>query len=305
MAKNRLSPHDRFMRSLMTNPKAIHEFFEAHLPQKIKDAIDLTSIQPQKDSFIDDALRLQIADLLYTVKVNGEPGFIYLLMEHQSSPDKLLPFRLLKYMTAIMEHHLKKTNTQKLPFVYPLVLYTGNRPYPYTMSLFDLFGEQSTLAQEMLLAPYQLIDLTSASDDELMQYLWFGTAAFIAKHIHDPDIVPSFKKVVRSLKILDEKGEFSYIYTIISYMFEAGEVADKDKFFQAIKSLESKEEHKLMNLAEQLRQEGFQKGIYQGKNEAAHDIALNFLKLGIAQDQIAQATGLPLEEIESLKKQLH
>jgi hypothetical protein len=29
------------------------------------------------------------------------------------------------------------------------------------------------------------------------------------------------------------------------------------------------------------------------------------LKLGIAQDQIAQATGLPLEEIESLKKQLH
>lgn len=100
MPKNRLSPHDRFVRSLMTNPKVIREFFETHLPREMREAIDLTSIQPQKESFIDDKLRVQIADLLYAVHVNGEPGFIYLLIEHQSSPDKLLPFRLLKYMTA-------------------------------------------------------------------------------------------------------------------------------------------------------------------------------------------------------------
>jgi predicted transposase/invertase (TIGR01784 family) len=313
MPKNRISPHDRYIKALMTHPEANREFFEAHLPSRIKEIADLSSLQLQRDSFVDDKLRLQIADLLYSVKINGKEGFFYLLLEHQSSPDKLLPFRLLKYMLAIMEQHMKKTGTQKLPFVYPLVLFTGDRPYPYTMNLFDLFEEQSLLAEETLLAPYQLIDLTQLPDEKLMQYLWFGTAAFIAKHIHDPDITPSFKKVVKRLKILDETGGFSYICTMISYMFEAGEVANTEELFAAIRSLGSKEEDKLMTIAEQLRQEGFEKGIHQGlekgihqgKVEAAHDIALNFLKLGIAQEQIAQATGLALEEIENLKKQIH
>ena len=64
MAKNNLSPHDRFTRSLMSHPKVIEEFFQKHLPRKIKKVIDFSSIKLQKESFIDDSLNLQIADLL-------------------------------------------------------------------------------------------------------------------------------------------------------------------------------------------------------------------------------------------------
>jgi predicted transposase YdaD len=71
MSKIKLSPHDRYIRSVFTNPKVVKEFFEANLPEKVKEEIDLNTLTPQKDSFIDDKLKLQISDILFATKFNN------------------------------------------------------------------------------------------------------------------------------------------------------------------------------------------------------------------------------------------
>ena len=81
MAKH-LSPHDRILRSTMAKPQVIKEFFNGYLPAEIKKHIDINSIQLQKESFINDKLRMQITDLLYTAKFGNEQGYLYLLIEH-------------------------------------------------------------------------------------------------------------------------------------------------------------------------------------------------------------------------------
>ena len=166
MSKNRLNPHDRYIRSVFTNPKVVKEFFEAHLPEKVKEAIDLNTIEPQKDSFISDKLKQQISDILFAAKFNNEEGYIYCLLEHASTPDKMLPLRLVKYMSAIIDQHLKKSENNKLPIIYPLVLYTGQKPFPYSTDLFELYGANKDLAREIMGRPYKLVDLTQASDWE-------------------------------------------------------------------------------------------------------------------------------------------
>ncbi|HUX79770.1 MAG TPA: Rpn family recombination-promoting nuclease/putative transposase [Alphaproteobacteria bacterium] len=200
----KLSPHDRFTRSSLSHPKVSEEFFQKHLPEKIKNIMDFSSIELQKESYIDDNLKLQIADLLFSVKFDGQSGFLYILFEHASTPDPLLPFRMLKYMIAIKDHHLKAKKTQKLPLVYPMILYTGEKPYAYSMDLFDLFsmGEKE-LAKDTLMSPYHLIDLTQFADEELKHYHMFGLMARALKHIHDPDILPFF------INILEDLGELS------------------------------------------------------------------------------------------------
>ena len=132
--------------AMMTNPRVIREFFDHHLPDNIKNILDFSSIEPQKESFVEDSLRLQIADLLYAVRFNETPGFLYVLLEHASTPDKMLPFRMLKYMTKIMDSHLQKTGSKQLPLIYPCVIYTGEKPYKYSMDFFDLFRELKDLA---------------------------------------------------------------------------------------------------------------------------------------------------------------
>jgi predicted transposase/invertase (TIGR01784 family) len=301
MPKSRLSPHDRFIRSLMTNPRVIREFFDHHLPDKIKEILDFSSIEPQKESFVEDSLRLQIADLLYAVRFNGNPGFLYVLLEHASTPQEMLPFRMLKYMTKIMDSHLQKTGSKQLPLIYPCIIYTGEKPYKYSMDFFDLFREQKDLAKEMMTSPYHLIDLTQVSDEVLRQYQFFGAMALLAKHIHDPDILPFFKSFLDILRKLESQNEVSYIYTIISYVVEAGEVSDKAEFLQTIKRLESVSEEKIMTIAEQFRQEGK----IEGKIETSHAIAFNLMKLGIHLEQISKATSISVTELQDMKKKIH
>ena len=172
---------------------------------------------------------------------------------------------MLKYSLGVIDHHLKKTNDHKLPLVYSLILYSGQKPFPYSTDVFDLFGKEKDRARSVFLQPYRLIDLTQVPDEILRDYYWFGAAALISKHIHDPDILPIFKNVIILLRNIENQGGLDYVYITLSYIIEAGEVQDKDEFMKAIKSgLANIEKEKIMTLVEQWKQEGFQKGIERG-----------------------------------------
>lgn len=308
---NKLSAHDRLTRSLMSHPKVAAEFFEQNLPENVKNALDFSSLKLKQDSFIDDGLKLQEADLLYAVNFNGEPGFLYLLFEHASSPQKLLPFRLLKYMIAIMEKHQKEHKTEILPLIYPIILYNGKKPYMYSMDLFDLFpvGEKE-LAKEALTSPYHLIDLTQVPDEELQKCLYFGTMAITLKHIRDSDIYPIFNIIIsQMLKELDKRGESSYIYTVMTYVTEAGKTEHPHEMIQTIKALSFLDEEKIMGtLAEywkpQILKMATDKVMAEVAEKACHEQAVETAKTlllqGIDLNIISTATKLSKEEIKKL-----
>ena len=102
------NPHDKYFRTMLSNKDVARDFLAWHLPSFIKDKVDLNSVEPQKDSFVDDNFKKLETDILFSLNFNNESGYIYTLVEAQKKPDKLMPLRLLKYLIAIMEHHIKK-----------------------------------------------------------------------------------------------------------------------------------------------------------------------------------------------------
>lgn len=213
-------------------------------------------------------------------------------------------------MTIIMDHHLGKTDSQELPLIDPLILYTGKTPFNYSMDLFELCGAHKALAKSTFTNPYHLVDLTQVSDKALKDYHWFGAAALVAKHIRDHDILPTLRDVVKTLKILEEKGEEGYIYIVISYVVEAGEVLDKQAFVETIpQGLASLNEERAMTVLEQFKPEFYNRRLEEGKLEAKLEalpkVAYNLLDSGINFEQLTQATGLSIDEIEKLRKQLN
>ena len=172
----------------------------------------------------------------------------------------MLPFRILKYIVAIMNHHVEITKTNELPFVYPMILYTGRKPYKTSLDIFNLFSQsERELAKETLLAPYQLIDLTQISDEELEQHLWYGTMARVHKHIHDPCVNPFIKNIVQVLQTLEDLGEKSYIYTTISYLKKVATTSNKEELIQSILKLDTVDEEILMTLEDHIKKEYFEK----------------------------------------------
>lgn len=326
MTDNHLTPHDRFFRAIMVDPKIAREFFEQNLPADIKAVIDFASIQLQNESHIDDKLKLQVTDLLYYAEFSGKPGYIYVLVEHQANPHKLMAFRLIKYMIAIMEDHLKKTGDDILPVIYPCIFYTGNRKYNYSTDIFDLFGGNKELARSILLQPYQLIDLSKISDEKLKEFLRYGVMARTMKHIYEKDFLVFLRDMIGDLKAVEGFGEMDYIYTVLSYIVQAGEIRDQQEFIKIVETgLTKINRGDIMTLADQFRQEGKQegkqegrqegillglekgiekgieKGKLEGKAEALKTFALNLFGQGMTIAQIAKLTGLSVWDVEQLK----
>ena len=319
MTKNKLKLHDHLTRSSLSNVKVAEEFFKTYLPPEIQEHLNWKSLAPQPESFINDKLRLEVADLLYAVTYQGRPGYLYLLLEHASVPDKKLPFRMLKYMIGVIENHLKKSTTEEFPFIYPVIFYTGTKPYPYTLDFFDLFGSHKDIARETFYGPCQLIDLTQVSDETLHQYQFFGAMALLLKHSRDPDILPLVKRMTNLFKNLARQGETNYIYTIVTYIAEATEIGDQEEFVKTMKQLDSVED-KVMTLAEIWKKQGFESGILKGKQlgiqegeqmaeekrrQREETIVLNLLGLGLERRKISEATGFSIEEIDAIAKKRH
>ena len=179
------NPHDSAFKAAMKNIHVAEEFFEVHLPEKVKKLILPGSYRLENNSYVDNQLNQSSSDVLYSVKLadpqgKGAPrdGFIYVLVEAQTNPDKFLSWRMLGYMVRIVEEYRaqissKKESTQKLPNVFPIIFYTGQKPYCYPIDLPSVF-EFPDLAIEIFTKDFQFIDLKRLDDKDLMRHSSVG-----------------------------------------------------------------------------------------------------------------------------------
>ena len=302
MTKKRLSKHDRFFRAQMANPKVAQEFFEINLPAFIKKDVDLSTLNLKNDSFIGDDLRQKVADLLFEVEIKtkkgkNEKGYFYCLCEHQSTPQKLMPFRMLQYMISIQQKHMEDHNTSTLPFVFPMLVYAGKAKYTYSMDLFSLFGDHEDMARKVWTSPYSLIDLTQIPDEELEPYLYFGATAFLMKHIRDQDAMTFLSKVLDALAKIEKSGDSGYIKRSITYLIEAGNIEDDKDFIRLVTNKLSLKEDDIMTLAEKWTQEALKQGMRQGVKH----VALGMFEERMTIDKISKITGLTIDQLEEIK----
>ena len=149
-------PHDVFFQRLMSNPKVMRDFLKAHLPENLLGKVDLSQLAVQPRIHIDDTGSQSISDLVYKTKIDEEDAYLYFAVEHPSYHDPLLAFRILKYTIGIMDRHVKESDKERLPLVYPCVVYHGKdrcRLEPDVRALIDAPKE---LIDTYFLKPFNL-----------------------------------------------------------------------------------------------------------------------------------------------------
>jgi predicted transposase/invertase (TIGR01784 family) len=144
-------PHDKLFKKSMADIRVARDFFETHLPRELTKKMDFKTLKLQKNSFIDQTFKATEADILYTVNIDGELAYLYLLCEHQSKIDANIAFRLLVYTVRIMEMHRSQYPEGPLPVVYPLVVYTGKEDWNAPRDIFQMFGANAQLAKQIFL----------------------------------------------------------------------------------------------------------------------------------------------------------
>jgi predicted transposase/invertase (TIGR01784 family) len=156
-------PHDAFAIQMFSDPERAAKLLQAYLPQEIVAEADWSTLTLEPSTYIRHDLQKTQSDLLFSVKFRGLKLRLYLLFEHQSTPDKLMPLRLLAYVVQILQK-LAEQDGLPLPPVIGFVLHQG--PDEWTVShstqgLFDLDERVSSILQPYLpKMEYALLDLT-------------------------------------------------------------------------------------------------------------------------------------------------
>ena len=243
--------------------------------------------------------------MLYSVVIDDNPGYLFVLAEHQSTPDRFMPFRLWHYMCLIWDKNLKGerelSDGKNLPLIYPLVFYHGKqRPYPYSMDLLDCFGNRA-LAEQLLLGSFHLIDVTQIPDEELLKHGLSAPLELLQKHVFQRDIWRTLniffkEKLFQQLEI---KLGSQYVFHVVKYVIEQTDLTNVATFLeQLIESLPN-ERDTIMTIADRLIDRGVQQGMQQGVLEGKLEVARSLAARGYDLSTIAEITGLSIDVLQA------
>jgi len=301
------TPHDATFRQFLSQPSVARDFMELHLPARLRALCDLSTLKLESGSFVEDDLRQYFSDVLFSLKTRrGGDGYVHVLIEHQSTPDSHMAFRLMRYAVAAMKRHLDAGH-KKLPLVVPLLFYAGKRtPYPFSTRWLDEFSDPA-LAESVYGSAFPLVDVTVIPDEEIAEHRSMAALTLLQKHIHQRDLAEVMERLTSVL--LAGWLSSSQILSLVHYIVQAGESADGSAFIHALAQRMPQQKDALMTIAEQLKQKGRLEGKLEGKLEGRREgeregtlkVARSLLKMNMPREAIMQATGLSEEELNRLQ----
>lgn len=255
------TPHDAVFKRFLRHPETANDFLMLYLPEAIRQRCDFATLRLQSASFIDEDLRAWYSDVLWSVRITCGAGYIYVVIEHQSSPDNHMAFRLMRYAIAAMQRHLDAGH-KTLPLVVPMLFYHGaTSPYPFSLNWLDEFADPQ-LAKKLYGNQFPLIDVTVMPDDEIVQHRRVALLELMQKHIRQRDL----SGITESLAAVVMLGYTSprQLRMLFHYMLQYGNTAEPGVFLRRLARRLPQYEETLMSIAQKLKQEGRQEGRHEG-----------------------------------------
>jgi predicted transposase YdaD len=122
-----MGKHDEFFSRSLEYIALAKAFIQVHIPDHLKHLIDIENISREDRTDTNRDLNKGHRDIIYTVPLkNKADGALIVAIEHQSSKDKMMPIRFLRYTVANLEAWINGGQGQ-WPTLVNLLLYHGEK----------------------------------------------------------------------------------------------------------------------------------------------------------------------------------
>ncbi len=263
--------HDAFFRDMMTNRKVQRQFLENYLPASLKEGLDWDKLRNAPDHFVTADWSHRNADLLFELHRHGQTFYFYLLLEHQSKPDPLMPLRLLEYQIQIWRRHIKKHRNHRLPYIHAMVFYTGKDAYRYSLSIKELIDGPADLVEALWNQPFALIDLKQQDFTRLANYAHLSAllGGFRMQFLpSESELVQVLAEIQGNLPLVDAELLFDIL---LKYLFHLRDDVEPERLAeeaskQNVETLRSR----FMSVAQRLIKKGFEDGVDIGMEKGVN-----------------------------------
>ena len=188
MASKVSNPHDLLVKLTLRRPKAMREFIMTYVAPALKKRIDPDTISLPTTTYVSDRLKEILQDLIFTCQIDNKITYCYILLEHQSTPDWLLPLRFIKANIGIIEEYLQnKKDDTPWPIIYNICLYHSpkQKPYPYSAKVYDYFQDRHLAKTLDAFSKFDMVNLGQKEDKWLDKHEYIGLMEKLLKYSRD------------------------------------------------------------------------------------------------------------------------
>jgi predicted transposase YdaD len=200
--------HDAYFKELMSSPEIAGFFIRERVPADIAALLSDAPPVLLPGSFVDDHLTAHHTDLLFGVALRDcaiTSAFVYVLMEHKSTPEPMTRLQLLRYMTRIWDREHRDSDAPPLTPILPIVVSQGPPRWTHALQFADLFDDLPSALQ--LYQPrfeHLLVDLEAIADDKLSRMLRLRARLLALKYARRADLGERLVDVLSALHALDD-----------------------------------------------------------------------------------------------------
>jgi predicted transposase YdaD len=156
--------HDSLFQKTFSIPEETASVLRVHLPAEIAAAVDWFSLVQDEGTFVDDGLTQRHSDLLFSCRYSGRDALLYILYEHQSTEDPVLPYRLAEYIVRILRRDQDRQPRSEPRPVIPVVLAQTGSHWNLPTRFSDLFATTLVTNPQLRAAHldflYHVVDLS-------------------------------------------------------------------------------------------------------------------------------------------------
>jgi predicted transposase/invertase (TIGR01784 family) len=303
------------------------------VPEEWVRELDFSTLERQNGSYVADDLRQRHADIIWRIKYGGSYFYIYLLIEFQSRVDPWMGVRIMTYIGLLYQDLIKSGHLKgrdKLPPVFPLVLYNGRTTWTARLDIAELISPVSpALTRYRPSLRYFLLDEgripVEALDTDSLTACLMRVERNTGKEGLREALAPLKKillnkkyqplnrafvvwiiRVLQNRKMLEESiPELNDIEEVDAMLAESLDTwTEKWKMEGLQEGLQKGRWEGLQEGRQEGLQEGRQEGLQEGRQEGLYITARNALRKKMPHDDVADLTGLSLEEIQRLASDL-
>lgn len=296
--------HDKLIKDILKDKKEVAELINQFF--RPNERVEAINLQKCTNSFINKKYKSKEAELVYKLKDKD----LYFLIEHQSTVDYNMPFRILNYCIDIVQNWKKGKRINKIsryPTVVPILIYTGQVKWNVPKNFKYQQVKVTTYEKYRIDFGYNFIDVNQYSIQELLEKkTMFGYGMILEKSRATEDFVKNIKLI---LEKENNSEQLEKLQDIIVYLF--GNVLDDDEKNELFKLINEKVGDNMASLVERIkagdrkRMKQFEKkGEREGKRigkKAIENITNQILKLDLDEEIMKKINNVTSEELKKLE----
>ncbi len=321
--------HDTGYKKLFSDKRIFRQLMETFVDLDWVKEIDFDSCEQLDKSFVADHYKETESDVIYRVKLREQELYVIILLEFQSSVDRFMSLRFLNYISNFLMDfvHNQKKKPRKLPPVFPLLLYNGDKKWTAPQAIETLIEGNDLLEKYGIRFRYFKIAENEFSKEKLLKISNLISTLFLAEAYYDPEEIK--QQFITLFDREEDKKSISLLLNWFLNLREHGRITgeayeelervykDKEEVKEMLITAIKKEKQAYFEegLQEGLQrgkqagleegiQKGLQKGLLKGQHAEKVAFAKRMLQKGQEIDFICEVTELSRDEVLKIKKRI-